>query len=194
MPISDTNTLAELTSFLQSLEGVNGRAELASVIGAPSAGTDPIATLVQAIQTQKATIAGRLVSAGLSAIETEALSSLAGKVPNFAGKKWASGVVNSSGTLTWYPDNTAGSVQFYPVIVSGLTFLPDIILAWRTGLYGVSPTLYRKNGLRQDTSYYMGYANIGSVFLRNTAPLSVTSSGFNLPGSQSGEYNWLAFE
>ena len=139
---------------LHGLEGINQKADLASVIGSPSVGTDAFATLVQAIQTQKNTMATNLTAKGQSAVGTETIKALADKIASVdTGKKRASGSFQcGSGTNT----------------ISGLSFTPSTILANlpSQGRFGVFSTLSQLTGFgngtsSKDTNFYVSARRAG---------------------------------
>ena len=153
----------------------------------------------------KNTMATNLTNKGQSSSGNEALQALADKIANVnTGKKWASGTVTSTSTFSTitYVDGT--TVNSPLVTVSGLTFLPKVIILianlgngtsafsfYNDQNYDIYPKLvtYVTGAFGSNVQLYARHIK-GDV-----APLSVTPTGFTLPISETSKtVNWLAFE
>lgn len=207
MPLDNTAKIADIISLLQSVQGTNQRADLASVIGSPAVGTDPVATLIGMLQTDKNNMASRLVGFGESAAGTESMDSLVAKIPNTPRKKIASGVVTAEGDVSAviYADGSNTSATFTKIQVTGLDFLPSKIIALATGLstdrntvvYFDSPLNGSNNGTIGVTWGYtanVATRNIANIRKDGTHSF-VNNGGFRLPVVSPGTvYTWWAFE
>lgn len=112
MPLNNTAKLPDIITALQTMQGINGKADLASVIGSPAQDTDTIAMMVGHMQDAKNELATKM---GGSAKGTDPLRSLTGGLT--IGKKWASGSLATGSRESLY--------------VSGLEFTPSVIVATR---------------------------------------------------------------
>lgn len=86
MPLDNTAKLPDIITALQNMQGVNGKADLASVIGSPATSEDTMAMMVGHIQSAKNELAAKM---GGDAKGTDSLRELAGDL--VIGKKWAEG-------------------------------------------------------------------------------------------------------
>lgn len=115
-----------------------------------------------------------------------------------SGKKFASGLVTSNTTMEFF-DTRNDSVDFYSVTVSGLSFLPSIILLSEGGT-GKSNTIYNENNI-QNYKILVDYRTRGteeyveSYGIYKVAPIMITSTQFKLPVTVANKiYKWIAIE
>lgn len=124
MPLDNTASIKDIITSLQNLEGINAKAELASVIGSPVTDEDTMSTMVNQIQTSKNELAGKI---GEGTEGTEPLQSLIDKL--IVGVKYASGMIvsSSSGIIFQYAGSTASSTDPF-VEWSDPPFVPKKII------------------------------------------------------------------
>lgn len=172
MPLDNTASIKEIITSLQSMEGINAKADLASVIGEPAQSSDTMATMVNHIQIAKNELATKM---GDSTKATEPLQSLVGGL--VVGKKWASGQieVSTGGVLTAITHNL-GVVPSVAIGVKGGT---SYVLAYklRTPSSEEITISVRLNG----TTFNSG----GSNFTESTISMIFPSAG---------TYNWYVYE
>lgn len=181
------------------LSGKDYRADLASVIGSPAVGTDPMATLIQMLQTDKNNMASRLVGFGESAVGTESMDSLVAKIPNAPRKRFASGANTSTGTTEFFQYASSGiQHSLFKVSVSGLTFTPSFILLYNNTVFSLYSSVH--DGYRTNTvKVFDFYGTTRSTTVLNlkgdVSPASIFNGGFSTPVQSGGiSYNWIAFE
>lgn len=112
----------------------------------------------------------------------------------------ASGTATSSvPTLSFQFAGNTSTITMYYVAVTGLTFLPSVIVI--SGATNDYVTLYRTNGYYypKEATVYSPQSLSGSTTIWNIkadiSSASVTSNGFTLPVGDSNKiYNWIAFE
>ncbi|GED59381.1 hypothetical protein ABER61_16095 [Brevibacillus formosus] len=113
--LPSTASIKDIITSLQTMECINQKADLASVVGSPAASTDDVATIITKIQNAKNTLAANITAKGTVASGSESVQTLVNKVGLLSGvKKWASGTISTdaNGNLT----------------VTGLGFMPSVIV------------------------------------------------------------------
>jgi hypothetical protein len=157
MPLDNTATIKDIIAKLQSLEGINAKADLASVVGSPATEMDTIATINSIIQDAKNDLATKMAD---GSIGTEPLQTLVGNLS--IGKKWASG----------------SAVTGTELVVSGLDFTPTTFLfRVKSNQYNmVQQRLYINNVAIENISNYPGGESTNS---------SYESSAVNVSGGSS---------
>ncbi|WP_137744531.1 hypothetical protein [Robertmurraya siralis] len=195
MPLDNTASIKDIITSLQNLEGINAKAELASVIGSPVTDEDTMSTMVNQIQTSKNELAGKV---GEGAEGTDPLQTLVDKV--VVGKKWAKGIVTSSSERLSFYYGSGTSTSSYFVEINGLDFIPSKIEVIREGSHVVN---YNSDGYRNDlpnfkitlqdlsalssnSNLIQGFALLGNAY--------VDSGGFRLPvRHENVQYRWYAY-
>jgi len=119
------------------------------------------------------------------------------------GKRSATGTTQDDGTAKGFEYAGSTSTQNgYSLIVSGLSFKPSLILAFKTSA-PQALLLYSEmnDGFYAKTSKYANYlGGAGSGVVQNfkgdKAPAEVTLGGFKLPtfASPASSFNWIAIE
>ncbi|GEM_PF-6228814 len=107
MPLDNTAKMSDIISALQTMEGINAKADLASVIGTPATADDTMAILVSLIQQSKNELATKMDDGSSGA---DSLQTLVGNL--VMGKKWAAGEVRITNSVNYSFD------------IAGLDFLP----------------------------------------------------------------------
>jgi hypothetical protein len=184
MPIDNTATIKDIIAKLQSLEGINAKADLASVVGSPATEADSMATINSVIQSAKNDLAGKM---GGSASGSQALQTLVGDLS--VGKKWASGSVTSSSSTLAFSDEGSGTVFKPHVTVSGLDFTPSGVAIYRSmGLpitfVDTKAPLYNGNSIILNSNSYFKIS--GNAYLNEGFRLPITTS--------SATHFWVAYE
>lgn len=194
MPLDKTASIKDVITSLQDMQGINAKADLASVVGSPATADDSMATITNTIQQVKNDLADKTEQNN-----TEPLQSLVDNM--VVGRKWASGNALSSSSTTQFihPDGSTASLSY--LTITSLDFIPSTILLvsrtsnWFTVLFPEilpSTTLGRVlngqyNGLKQ------GSLTIRTFQLTGNA---VSEYGlFTLPiGVVNDTVEWIAFE
>jgi hypothetical protein len=197
MPLDNTATIKDIIAQFESLQGINAKADLASVVGSPATANDSMATINSVLQSAKNELADKM---GGSASGAQPLQTL---VSNLAvGKKWASGNVMTSGTGVFEVARNTSTVNMPKVIFAGLTFRPNIIVAKvYDGSYKTSISTYLVGG----DQYYSDTIKVAPFTDMNTSETTfnlkvgvrdayITTEGFSLPVIFSGMVDWIAFE
>ena len=174
MPLDNTAKLADIIAALQTMEGINAKAELASVVGSPANADDTMATINRVIQGAKNTLAAKMDDGSSGA---EPLEALIEKL--FVGKKWASGTVASSNATF--------------LEITGLTFKPSTII--------IAPAVDETNGLyftlynsTMSTKYsYGGGASSPTELIANGYFVRTGSFKLRRFGTLAPTF-WIAFE
>jgi hypothetical protein len=165
---------------------------------------------VQDLQTHLSAIKAQLGSAirakGGVVNDTDPFSAFVSAIANMQSKRWASGTATSSSSGS--PMEVAGSkygadtVYYYTVTVSGLTFIPSIILVYTNPSY---LTIYNKYQAGYEIScldyrtYDDGYRfespNATTLTIGGAGVAYVNNTGFKLPVWVAGTpFNWIAIE
>ena len=203
MPLDNTAKMSDIISALQTMEGINAKADLASVIGSPAQDADTMATLVNLIQGSKNELAIKMDDGSTGA---EPLQTLVGNL--FVGKKWASGTVKvSSFTESFRYAGSTEKSSVYSVTVSGLSFEPSLIFIQTYAGAIMASGIYNKdsdgNYGRTVKTFASGTWQIsGQVnhnFKADISPAYVDNSGFKLPLTNNMQIqgisaSWIAFE
>lgn len=177
MTLNSSSTITDIVTALLAMEGINSKADLASVIGSPSVGTDAFTTLIQAIQTQKNTMASGLTGKGTSSIGTESLQALADKIAGLPVAKWATGSVTPNGNTlnNVHPTGATNSNRY--ITISGLSFTPSKIVI-------ISPV---GSGVGTITTYL---SNTPILTAYPTGVITMTNN-FSTTTSTSVSYNFI---
>ncbi|MEK4146428.1 hypothetical protein NST02_04970 [Robertmurraya sp. FSL W8-0741] len=196
MPLDNTASIKDIITSLQNLEGINAKAELASVIGSPVTDEDTMSTMVNQIQTSKNELAGKI---GEGTEGTEPLQSLVDKV--FVGKKWANGLTPTTGSGVFEIARNTATVTMNKFIFEGLSFRPSFIVAKIfDGSIKTSITTYLVGG---DT-YYQDTVKVATFIDGSSTETTfnlkvgvrdayVSASGFCLPVLYAGTVEWYAY-
>lgn len=59
MPLDNTTSIKDIITTLQSVEGINAKADLASVVGSPATADDAMVTITNTIQQAKNDLADK---------------------------------------------------------------------------------------------------------------------------------------
>jgi hypothetical protein len=152
----------------------------------------------------KTQVANAVTAKGVSASSIDTFSTLATKIGQIStGKKWASGTVVATNALdkSFYASSNQAFMK-RSIQVSGLTFLPGLIVYWtdlgsNVGEFGV----YKRN-LMAGTNWEIALilaenqsTESCSLYLYK-GDLAITASSFCLPVNiiNSPTYNWLVVE
>lgn len=199
MPLDNTAKMSEIISALQTMEGINAKADLASVIGTSATADDTMATLVNLIQQSKNELAMKM---GDGSSGAEPLQTLVDRL--FIGKKWASGTVKGGTDQPLFTnvDNKTTSSPY--VSVTGITFEPTIIIllekfentAENFSLYMNSDLGIYKKSVRLFQTRPTGISTVNRLVKADVLPAEVTATGFTLPniGAYDSEVKWIAIE
>lgn len=127
MALENTASIKDIITSLQSMEGINAKADLASVVGSPATAEDTMATMVNHIQSAKNELASKT-----GQVNTEPLQSLVSNL--VVGKKWVEVIVDStSETSVWTGFNgsseTGITVCHIPLFLGDVPFVPSKIVA-----------------------------------------------------------------
>ena len=201
MPLDNTAKLADIITALQTMEGINAKAELASVVGSPANADDTMATINSVIQGAKNTLAAKMDDGSSGA---EPLQGLIEKL--FVGKKWASGnTISSNSTVTTTLINNNTRSEFTTLSVTGLSFRPSKIFVYASYVSYVTSSIYSLDWGKQEFSDVVAlYGNFnpssaevaaGYLAKANHGVFSVRNDGFVIPVRFTTlAYNWIAFE
>lgn len=197
MPLDNTAKISDIITSLEGMQGINQKAELASVIGAPATGEDNIATQITKIQDAKDIFAEKIGMDNTMPLQQMAESLV-------IGKKWMSGETAITQTLDTYQFSATAQ----SVVVTGLTFKPSLIICythipyydsyWQAiyvsyELAGFSDTVMVSSVLKSISSastsiYRFGFGTTGYV----------NETGFKIPVGNFNKYDgiakWIAFE
>ena len=180
MPLETNAKLSDVISVMNDMQGINQKAELASVIGSPATASDNMATQITKLQTAKNTLATNIASKGVVASDSDSLTTLADNVSQIVtGKKYAEGIYYTDGTTT--------------LTVTGLDFRARVIHWYIGGTY-LYQGFYNAD---INTSWYVKYA---SAYSDNdskygSSGVTVTDTGFTVDiGHYSSSVKWFAFE
>ena len=192
MTLSSTAKMSEVIATLTDLQGINQKAELASVVGSPAASTDTIAAQVSKIQTIKNDAASKLGVSNTTPLG-DLIASMSGN------KKWASGTAESTNSpiryFTYLGSSSTNSA--YYIEVTDLTFKPSIIII-RSSSGSISFTMYDPR--YSLTACVITGTTAGSTttnvtsYKGNSGESYVNETGFRLPAGTSGSVTWYAFE
>ncbi|RNB72188.1 hypothetical protein [Brevibacillus panacihumi] len=183
--LPSTATLKQIIAALQELECINQKADLASVVGSPAEMTDDVATIIGALQAAKNTLAANLNAKGQTASGSDSVQSLADKVGEFNGKRWA------TGTQSNVPISSTSTI-------SGLAFTPTTVIV-RSDAYCwtlVTP-IFAGLSTRADTTNSSFFSSNGMPV--SGGSLSIIANGFTVKpvynaGGSNGNIEWIAFE
>lgn len=112
------------------------------------------------------------------------------------GKRWASGNAPRGTVLEQYElwTTTANSVSRYSIAVSGLNFLPSMIVIRGTDSRDDNVIVFPQAFGTDPTQYRVSIKGTNGAF-EVTAPAYITNTGFKIPVSGSSpSYDWWAFE
>ncbi|WP_342441730.1 hypothetical protein MHB65_22045 [Lysinibacillus sp. FSL K6-0075] len=173
MPLDNTAKLSDIISALQGIEGINAKADLASVVGSPATANDTMAAINAVIQEAKNDLAAKMQDGSSGA---EPLQSLVDRL--FVGKKWASGskIKGSSNTIT----------------INGLSFKPTLIIVEETD--SNRKFVYSAN---TKTPYYNDRWISQNQTIAMSSPVVVSNDGFSFSDAalnQSLVYYWIVYE
>lgn len=194
MPLDNTASIKDIITSLEDMQGINAKADLASVVGSPATADDSMATIVNKIQQAKNDLADKT--------EQDRAEPLQTLVNNMVvGKKWASGTtVSSPDRVTFRHIDNSTDTQF-TVEVSDLGFIPSFIfLTSQTGGVDGITTYYKKVADTDDVvtvSTFSGTSKTQTVYFYQAqrSPAYVNDEGFLLPANRiEQEYLWFAFE
>ena len=189
MPLNENAKLSDVISALSDTQGINQKAELASVIGSPATASDNVATQITKLQTAKDTLATNITSKGVTASQTDAVSVLADKVGQIViGKRWASGTFSSGSTS---------------LVVSNLNFTPSIVIV--RGFYSAADMAMQRVYVNPSllTTYGTDKLNtVGFTSIRNnptnisslSVSFTITNGGFTVNNQSDYGGSWIAYE
>lgn len=184
MLLDNTTSIKDIITSLQNMQGINAKADIASVVGAPATADDSVATITNTVQQAKDDLADKT-----GQVNTEPLQTLVDKM--VVGKKWASGLAEVKvGSLS----KSGGSLTNQPVIeVTGLDFRPSIIIV----PYG--PTMGSTRYIQSETQGGNEIFAEGSNewYLAQVGSAYVNYGGFCIKSPTSytsGSRKWWAFE
>jgi hypothetical protein len=125
-------------------------------------------------------------------------------VSSLGGKQMASGTATSAASSSSFAYISSGTAAAWPVTVTGLTFLPSIILiisktagnSWRTLYMSAGYSSNYAGSTVECFATNTGTLSMGTTAFRaDTTHASVTSTGFILPFSVAqNACNWFAYE
>ncbi|MEG0449907.1 MAG: hypothetical protein RR595_08630 [Lysinibacillus sp.] len=170
MPLDNNAKIGEIITALGGMQGINQKAELASVIGAPAIASDNVATQITKIQNAKDVLASKV-----GVPNTTPLQAMADAL--IVGKKWASGIGVGSG---------------YMLTVNNLPFKPRVISVHKVGTtLNQNYTYYNRD---QSSSKYLFVSNQMAVERDLTYNGGyINDTGFRL-NSEDGNISWEASE
>lgn len=177
MPLDNKASIKDIITSLQNLEGINAKAELASVIGSPMTDEDTMSKMVNQIQTSKNELAGKI---GEGAEGTEPLQSLVDKV--YVGMKMANGTfINPPDDI--YPQGTIRGLDFEPKVV--MVWYHDIPITNAYFYFGIMFNPKEQYGLFD--IYYSVTTNgrLQHLQARNSQGQVQVSANQNMPGNNS---------
>jgi len=201
MPLDNAVSIKDIITALQTMEGINAKADLASVIGSPATADDTMATLVSLIQQSKNALATKMNDGSTGA---EPLRMLVNRL--FVGKKWASGVAQL-GLAFSFQNINGGNASGKAMTITGIDFKPSRIIAWNIPNYYTifesiyyapdSTSLVYKNGFVIGHRHGESGGQTGGFTVKaDTNPWSITSEGFTIPFhiDATGDVIWVAYE
>ncbi|WP_153123289.1 hypothetical protein [Peribacillus tepidiphilus] len=182
------------TNFILQGEGASGNAVASDLLSGKTATTDA------------GDIVGTMPNRGMFNLPLGASVPAGyysgGTVPN--GKKFASGTATSNSTTSTFQHTTGANFNsLVPLIVSGLTFKPSIIVMYKFGGGLVEYIVYNaaNDGISAESVKVLGSINSSYTTIEvynmkaNAGAAYVNSSGFCLPvKATSSTYNWIAYE
>lgn len=199
MPLDNNAKIGDIITALGDMQGINQKAELASVIGAPATASDNVATQITKIQDAKDVFAGKIGVPNITPLQAMADGLV-------VGKKWASGTIlcSSDKSKISLLSNQSTTHDRYKVIVTGLKFKPSLIIIFMP----TSPeavTIYRYGHLsnfqpEQAFLSYMSsdnYSTSGFGYNATYTGFYVNSTGFSLPSpadTSNASHFWIAYE
>lgn len=176
MPLDNTASIKDIITSLQSMEGINAKADLASVVGSPAQDTDTMATIIGHIQVAKNELAMKMNG---DAKGTDPLQKLIGELA--IGKKWA------LGTFT-HVDQQQGHT------ITGLGFRPSVVVGYDTSGYitGRAGGFFAYYGL-------VSAVKIGGQSTFSTDRIHTSSNGFYIDDIRYDaivpmSFHWIAIE
>ena len=193
--LPSTATIKDIISALQTMEAINQKADLVSVVGSPALSTDDVATIIAKIQNSKNTLAANLVAKGASAVGTESLKSLVDKVNSMPGvKRWAVGTIPARG------NESASTVSYSNV--NGLTFAPSVVIIRKANNEQANQVAIRNFGSAYDVGISYDEAISSGTWNGTYSTINqFYSDGFQvknvITGSTSDniqQINWIAIE
>lgn len=194
MPLDNTAKLADIITALQTMEGINAKAELASVVGSPANADDTMATINSVIQGAKNTLVAKMDD-GSSGME-----SLQGLIEKLVmGKKWASGtaMVKAAYSFTTFSGAGTNSYRHIEIQKNGFDFVPSIIFA-KTIVSGTTTfAIWVYDDFVTSTGYGNAFtgtvASLGNVVRAGYILFpEVIKIPFNITDGTT--VNWIAFE
>ncbi|WP_411503492.1 hypothetical protein [Brevibacillus centrosporus] len=167
---------------LQTMEAINQKADLVSVVGAPATSSDSVAQVITKLVAAKTSLAANLTAKGQSAAAAESVQSLADKVGAYNGRRWAKG-------------RTAANSN--KLSVRGLSFRPRYVIA--SLYFGSSDSNYYVSAWFDlsemgHNTLAVGKIGLGNQVIGSTAH-AIYDDGFDLwVSSTPNDYIWIAFE
>lgn len=168
MPLDNTASLQDIITSLQNMEGINAKADLASVVGSPATADDSMAMISNTIQQAKNDLA---VKTGQ--VNNAPLQSLIDNL--VVGKKWASGVQAGVGGY---------------IAITGLDFKPRTIVLQG---HANSVTLYFADFSTTNYVRVVSSSNARNEIIDGVNSY-VVDGGFRLMVTDTRDYNWVAYE
>lgn len=194
MPLDNNAKIGDIITALGGMQGINQKAELASVIGAPATASDNVATQITKIQSAKDVFASKIGVPNTTPLQAMADGLVVG------GKK-ASGTITASTAGLPFSQGSGGTINRSYVEIAGLDFVPSKIELIRDGN---TKTDYNSEGYRTydipNLKISMNIINAGDstvnvVGILLTGNAYVNSTGFRLPVLSGGaSYKWFAYE
>jgi hypothetical protein len=176
MPLDNTATIKDIIAKLQSLEGINAKADLASVVGSPATADDTMATINSILQDAKNELATKMADGSTGA---EPLQTLVGSLS--VGKRFASGTATVASSRI-----TIMGLEFKPTQIT--LKKPDSAVDVAYGYFSSKDIIGNSQG---DTNFWWST----SKTLHNNA-FTITNDGFQCETTymSSGSINWIAYE
>lgn len=182
MPLDNTAKISDIITALKDMQGINQKAELASVIGAPASASDNIVTQITKLQDAKDTLASKIGVENTMPVQEMADALV-------VGKKWASGNILEITGPTYS--------------VTGLEFNPNVVLIFGdgTGLSSRFGEKYSATGSGGNYASFVIQTSSGSASLPYSgSSIILKNNGFDLTGFSYytgpvlNNVKWMAFE
>lgn len=184
MPLDNTASIKDIITSLQNLEGINAKAELASVIGSPVTDEDTMSTMVNQIQASKNDLAATIGDAE----GTESLQDLVNKV--VAGVKITSGSTFPTIKNAVVANGNTTTTNSITIDTSLIGFVPKYILAWTSDLSGGTVSVWFNFNF-----YHRDATNYGNAMAYTTTFRAPYVNGLlNIPVNigTNNEATWVA--
>lgn len=200
MPLDNTAKLSDIISALQTMEGINAKADLASVVGSPATSNDTMAAINAVIQQAKNDLAAKLDDGSSN---TDPLLELVKKLFDKFGS--ASGIAVIPSPSVTFKTGSGVTTDRKTITINGLTFRPKTVIL--TTIEEYSSTRFLTVFNEGNNGYIDSYAITTQFQLSssngNTTNFSVgehiKEDGFTLPLHGNGsdligkQCRWIAY-